>query len=303
MSVLYQHLGRRVRHKARTSYVSRRTVIAFFVLAFASKSALQAICNLDPTNAERVLLPAYHDSFKGANALKWWVSHFSVYNAGNKSVCIFPHSTGVGGELPAFANYIHPGQLLNPEFINYPKRVRSGACGPNSVVPATYFTVDKEGIDNLKMRLTLNVGGQCVREGTETVEIPVVRESSYRRDLINLIGIPLEATGTKYRYSLRIYDPDETGLGRVRVRAITEDGQEELGTIEVPLLKWRDPQYLAPAYAEISEFRSAFPGFRPNGFNRYIRLEISAMTADLRFWAMVSITDNETLHVTLSTPD
>jgi hypothetical protein len=55
----------------------------------------------------------------------------------------------------------------------------------------------------------------------------------------------------------------------------------------------------AVGYASIGQFTDAFPQL--NGLDK-VRVEVTPLTEGLRFWTFVSITNNETQHVTTITP-
>jgi hypothetical protein len=55
-----------------------------------------------------------------------------------------------------------------------------------------------------------------------------------------------------------------------------------------------------PGHARITDLVSAYPVL--TGVER-LRIEIEPLTPDVRFWAFVSTTNNETQHVTVTLPD
>jgi hypothetical protein len=120
--------------------------------------------------------------------------------------------------------------------------------------------------------------------------------------LLNLTDVP---TGDTFRSMLRIYDFDPIGfdpprLVRVRVYAIgppRPGGDPLLLETTYPLEAHpSDPFTEAPMATiplwTIDELMNA----------GRIRIEVEAQTPDLRFWAFVSATNNETQHVTIIAP-
>jgi hypothetical protein len=106
---------------------------------------------------------------------------------------------------------------------------------------------------------------------------------------VDLAAVPAE---TAFRPMLRIYDFDALPESRVRIRIFAFESNELLVDEEVRLIS---PGTQFPGYARFTAFPEVPEGTR-------VRIRIDALTPDLRLWAFVSITNNETQHVTLVTP-
>jgi len=121
----------------------------------------------------------------------------------------------------------------------------------------------------------------------------VVRENEFLSGALTLVNIP---TDSRFRETLRIYAVSDTAtvvhLRVVPLRSATPVAEEDLP------LRSGDAFGYVPAYAEIS-LRDRYPQLA-NG--QPVRLEISAPRPDLLLWAFVSVTNNETQHVTTVTP-
>ena len=106
------------------------------------------------------------------------------------------------------------------------------------------------------------------------------------------------------RETLRIYDFDGPADRVVAVRFFKDDASEAAVETQVTLRTFPaaviDPVYPeVPGYAQIGNFVRAFPELV--GASR-VRIEILPVTPGLRFWAFVSVTNNETQHVTAVLP-
>jgi hypothetical protein len=110
----------------------------------------------------------------------------------------------------------------------------------------------------------------------------------------------------KNRNTLRIYDIDgqQTTLVTVRVFGIhpivpgsTGVGKEDqlLGEKIIALQPFGAE---APGYAELGDLSQ----IAPLGNEQKVALEVEPLTPGLRMWAFVSITNNETQHVTVIAP-
>jgi hypothetical protein len=119
------------------------------------------------------------------------------------------------------------------------------------------------------------------------IELPLVREADFRSDEIDLNAIPREA---RFRLTLRVYGLDAGG--DVTVEQFNTLGNL-LSTTAVTLAAPAVPGLLT-GYAQIA--LDITPDTEP------IRLRISPRTANLRIWALASITNNDTSEVTLVQP-
>jgi hypothetical protein len=132
-------------------------------------------------------------------------------------------------------------------------------------------------------------------------EIPVVRERDFRTndDKIVLPDVPLD---DRYRVALRIYDADSRDGGQLRLRVVS--GTAGLVDTTVTLQHQTDPSMgnfqPRPAFLFIGDLVAAYPALR--NVEGRVQIELTSRTPGLRFWAMASITNNETQQVTTATP-
>jgi hypothetical protein len=127
-------------------------------------------------------------------------------------------------------------------------------------------------------------------------EIPVVTEEDFRSTTIALLGIPV---APHYRHTLRIYDFDGRGGARVAIRVYANDETTPRANVERTLglqtaERVTDASLpLAPAYLQLD------PGTLGSlAGAQTIRVEVEPLDAGLRLWSFVSVTNNQTHHVT-----
>jgi hypothetical protein len=158
---------------------------------------------------------------------------------------------------------------------------------------------------------TFNLRVQDVSRQAETwgTELPVVRESEFRSGRIELLNIPLD---DRFRQTLRIYDPDAHEHARFRIAlydttAVAQGLERSPGTLVAEMIveaqtgkTYRPGFPRVPSVAQLANFRDLLPNLPSSA---RLRIEIEPVTSGMRFWAFVSVTNNETQHVTLVTPN
>ncbi|MEK6371454.1 MAG: IPT/TIG domain-containing protein [Acidobacteriota bacterium] len=125
-------------------------------------------------------------------------------------------------------------------------------------------------------------------------EVPVVRERDLRAGAFSLSDIPTDA---RYRVKLRIYSL-ETARAPVEVRfhRMTAPFTKAGETVVKLSAATRD----TPAYAE-ADLEQIFPKLAGQGPFR-VEVRPHASSAKPSYWAFISITNNQTQHVTVVTP-
>ncbi len=239
-----------------------------------------AVIPANSTEFERILLPiAVPYELPGAFGSRW-ITHVTARNDNDASVIITPSP---GGCLITVCPTREVGAktTVTPEF---------GPAG----FPGGFIWVSKPGNSRVELNLRVqDVSRQALTWGTE---IPVVREGDLRTDTITLLEIP---TDSRFRSALRVYDFDGSFNNRVRVRIYELFANETLADTFLTLGMPNGLEDSAiPGIAQIGSLTDAFPGIA----NRRVRIEITPDTPGLRFWAFVSVTNNETQHVTTITP-
>lgn len=145
---------------------------------------------------------------------------------------------------------------------------------------------------NLRVR---DISRQAQTWGTE---IPVVREREFFQNrILSLLNVP---TDSRFRQTLRIYDVDTEEVNSIRLRIYNQETDALLVDQVQQFAFPPGPRgHTIPGRIQINNLADAYPAIR--GAER-VRVEITPATPQLRFWAFVSITNNETQHVTTITP-
>jgi hypothetical protein len=132
------------------------------------------------------------------------------------------------------------------------------------------------------------------------LEIPVVRQNEFHSDEISLLGF---ASGAGVRSALRVYAiPDSPGQTNLQVRAdfIAPDGTTVATTTLTPAGSVQSPLDLSrPGYAAIYDLASAFPVLQTL---EHFHVRLTPISGTNPYWAMGSVTDNDTQQVLIITP-
>lgn len=150
--------------------------------------------------------------------------------------------------------------------------------------------------EQAKVNITSRVWDKSRATQTAGAEVPIVRERDFRSSPIALIGIPI---APHYRHTLRIYDLDGRNGALVTIRLYANDETTPRATVTGTLTQFSgvratpDQLPVHPAYLQLDPATLA-----PISFDRTMRIEVEPAEAGLRLWAFVSVTNNETHHVT-----
>jgi len=246
-------------------------------------------------STEKVLLPiALNRPVSGANGAIF-ETRFSLLNMSTAPVLI------VGYDQNCLISSCQP--TLTPPAVTFFPQLYSFSSDFSAEVPALFLRVDRNFIDSVTMQLRVqDTSRQAQTWGTT---LPVVRESQALTSAAPLVDIPVEP---QFRQTLRIYDFDPAPGRSVRIRmyGIDENTSRPPGSPDPLLLSLRrDLRTVTsgggvnshPGYVELNGIGS-LPELA--GWRR-IRIDIEPVTTGLRFWAFVSVTNNETHHITVIT--
>jgi hypothetical protein len=154
------------------------------------------------------------------------------------------------------------------------------------------MNVPRDGAAGLQFSLRVrDLTRQAEALGTE---IPIVRERDLRSGAVYFPDIPTDA---RYRVKLRIYSL-QTARAPVEVRfhRMTAPFTQAGSTLVDLSAATRD----TPAYAEV-DLEQIFPKLGAQGpFRVEVRPQASSPLPS--YWAFISITNNQTQHVTVVTP-
>jgi len=249
---------------------------------------------------ERILFPVYASASlprPGAFGSQW-VTEASVRNESSTAVDLFQvrciyFCTCLGGTCA-------PGKPLQPGM-----RTSSLAFNDDDPrQPGIFVYVPRAAARGLSMNLRVRDLSRSA--GSFGTEIPVVRDDDQLEGTSRLLDIPMDA---RFRQHLRIYGiSSTTGASDVRVRVYDLDGISPLfeKTVHIVPPQRRallqpvdDPDVAWPGYAEIGNLRDVLAAA---AVPERVRIEIESLVPGLRYWAFVSVTNNDTQQITTVTP-
>lgn len=181
------------------------------------------------------------------------------------------------------------------------------AWGVHGVPPARYVVGLPEHLPDVSF--ALRVAEQSRLANTWGFTIPVVPETAAFTGAINLLDMPVEGD---FRTMLRVYDFDAELHFRepavVRVRLYAHDPEIKMprpGTDQLLFDREFSFRYApeglesyTPGYLEVPNVEKL--ATLPAG--KRLRIEVTPVTAGLRFWAFASVTHNETQQITVALP-
>ncbi|MGZ5463863.1 MAG: IPT/TIG domain-containing protein [Thermoanaerobaculia bacterium] len=240
---------------------------------------------------ERVLLPIDLSGLvHGANGTQW-STDFWMHNSGPVAVSIADRVCPAGETCPAVVPLtltLEAGHSLhNPDDFFQPDRSN----------PSQLLYVSREGARDVAMGLRVaDVSRHALNGGTD---LPVIRDDEFLTRTAQLFNVPLD--GQTFRLLLRVYDITYSEASYAVRFYPSGEGVEGpvYGTTLTAKTPGIGPFRPEAAYAELDithllQLRLAWP--------QSARIEIQPLTPGSRYWAVVSLTNNETQLVTLVTP-
>lgn len=261
-------------------------------VAFAKNGFRYSSSNFDDIWAP-VLVPLWLDGPTSGARGSTWSTELWLRNGADAPVTIIPWACGN-------VYYCFTQRVLAPSesLRNLPPGPpRSPNFTPNDdpIPPARVLYISRDDAPNVQARLRLRE----TKSGTVT-DLPTIRESDLR-GTIDIVGVPV---ATNARTTLRIY-----GVGDVfDVVDVYVLPQHEGADDAIALAAQR---VIVSAPFSLSEAFTAYPGYAEVDLSPllvaakdavHIAIVPAFNTVPPRFWAMVSITDNDTQRVTLATP-
>jgi hypothetical protein len=235
---------------------------------------------------ERILVPVWFaGTVPGANGSRWQ-SSFRLFNGHGvpliQNVDLLP--------IDQSCEFLCPGEPpIAPGSEIAPRLTRSW----QNSVPAAMLYVHRTLASQIGYQARIR--DQSRQSSTWGTEVPVVRNSTPRPGPVRLLDVPFE---DDFRVMLRIYGLEpETGGARVRVfdAASGDLLLEENVVLSFPqgsVIPWIR-YHSQPRYTELPDLQ-----LRPElATADRVRIEISGSA-----WGMVSVTHNESQHVTLLSP-
>ncbi|HEX6097832.1 MAG TPA: hypothetical protein VF432_16015 [Thermoanaerobaculia bacterium] len=165
--------------------------------------------------------------------------------------------------------------------------------------PAQFVYVDKAHAH--QFHVSTRVYDSAREEETAGAFVPSPRDEDFSAEGFALIGIPVAG---QFRSMLRIYDYDARDAAEVLVELYGDDAETPFASNVYALDAGPQPFTLttaqlpaAPAMAQVD----LTPLVDAAAYER-VRVSVRPVTPGLRLWGVVSITNNETHHVTVLTP-
>ena len=241
-----------------------------------------ASVNAQEVEVEKILLPiALRQPIPGAYG-SLWKTELWVRNDGQNPVEIVTDCQ-VGGCVP----YLMPPGVAERELgIIYPR---------SDQPPGVFLLADPRYAGDLQ--ISLRIRDLSRQELTWGTELPVVRSTDLRVGKLGFLDVPLEA---RFRQMLRLYsmaaEPIPVTVSFFEIPWRTLAPQPALATRALTIAPSASGNF--PGYVELPDFASTIPELI--GKER-VYVEIRSDSA-LPFWGFISVTNNETQHVTTITP-
>jgi hypothetical protein len=238
---------------------------------------------------QRVLLPLVDAETHGANG-SVWRTDVSMLVLSDTAPEIHPEACEIFLECFPYTTPLRKQfDLLQSGYL-----VSSGSGGQFIYVRAE---------DAGKTRFNARVYDSSRFNETAGSEVPVVREPQFRTDTVALLNIPISS---QYRHMLRIYDADARNGARVAIRVYAADEEQPRANF-IRKLTVPSGGFTTTTTNALLPIRPAYTQLDPidllNDIDfRVMRIEVEPLDPGLRIWAFASITNNETQHVTVISP-
>ncbi|HWW60782.1 MAG TPA: IPT/TIG domain-containing protein, partial [Thermoanaerobaculia bacterium] len=237
---------------------------------------------------ERALLPIYIDGRTTGVGGTQWQTDFWLRNNGGIGIALAPWTCPPDLACPAvfpLTRSLQSGESLH----NLPSFNREPAENPGRIL---YYTKGAKLATGLRVA---DVSRQSLNAGTE---LPVVRNNELVSTTLQLLNVP---TGPQFRHMLRIYDLTSSQTA-YRVNLHKQVEGTAAGDLVATFELKATPAQNGPFRDQPSYAQAQLNAYFASNIGTPLRVEIVPETPDSRFWAFVSITNNDTQLVTLSTP-
>jgi hypothetical protein len=213
---------------------------------------------------------------QGANG-SLWDTQLYVHNGTSESIYI--------GSCVDFFSILRP--MVPPGFTGR-HDVGSGLGAIRCVIGRNDLP---RGLDGVGLHLRVqDLSRQSQTWGTE---IPIVPRAGMLDEPVALINVPVNQ---EFRQALRVYAWDSSLPHRFHVEFLSASGallaQEELATST-----YSTPSF--PGFAQRLALSDDYPAIAGE---QTVTIRITPLSPNPEYWAFVSVTNNETQHVTLITP-
>jgi hypothetical protein len=268
-----------------------RFIVLLLGTIVATDAAAQA------SDYTRVFIPLRLVELPGAFGTRW-STDLAIWNQSDRPAAVFSQLCIWTCQCGPQAGCVPRIEVLPGR--QYPEELVSGN-DEAGFVPGLFIHVESAVADRVAFNLRLFEESQ--RDTEFGIEVPVVRERDFLTLETWLVNIPV---GDSSRAHLRIYgleSPSGTAVVRVRIYPDDADGPSYDETVVIPVA---DFELTIP---KPGDFNAIVPGYlamlltdEMTADADVVRIAIEPVTAELRFWAMASVTSNTTQNVTLVTP-
>ena len=170
---------------------------------------------------------------------------------------------------------------------------------PASFVGGHFVWVRADRFDEVSVNARVYDANRITQ--TAGAELPIPRDDEFTSDVITLLDIPVAA---QFRHTLRIYDDAARDGVQVLIRIYADD-EIEPRVVMTQTLRSKDAALRAgtarlPVYPAMAELQLS--QLLPLEGLESLRVELQPLGNGTRLWSFVTITNNETHHVTTVTP-
>ena len=238
---------------------------------------------------ERVLLPIYtNEPVSGANGSQWQTDFWLRNNSSTKTLTLAPWPCGTICP-PVFPNSF--SLQSETALHNLPQ----GFDPTPGTVSRILYLLRNEPEVSMSLRVA-DISRSALNAGTE---IPVIREAEFLDAPADLLNVPYDPS--KFRLMLRIYDPFVTSAQyRVTLYGQTEGAAPLEHDVTLTAQSPQTGQFRTEAavaqydFTPLADVDKVWPAA--------FRIHIEPLVPGSRYWAFVSITNNDTQHVTIVSP-
>jgi hypothetical protein len=270
--------------------LARSWLLVFFLVQVCAP-----ILAADRGSYDALLVPVYDSGAGGFGSN--WQSVLRIYNGADAPAAFGTHVyappctiSACSGPIPAHATVLFGyGPNQRQGFIIYPPK-------------------DLRGYLQYKLRIR-DLSRETLTWGTE---IPLVWESEFRETPIDLLDVP---TSSEFRQTVRVFSMRTMqSVATIRIYSQPEAdyalvqpappptllGELEVALAPTPLDPYADPAFpIQPAFARVDHLTAVLPQIQSN---ERVRVSIQSATPGIPIWGFVTVTNNETQHVTTLTP-
>ncbi len=238
----------------------------------------------DASTWSRVLLPLTDTDIPGANG-SLWKTELTGFIDSATLVHIVPEGCG-SREDPC---------QLPPAGVAIDLR-RESLIG--SGFPAQFIYVRKP--DAKKLIVSTRVYDASKSTETAGAFVPTARDEDFSAEGFNVIGVPV---AEQFRSTLRVYDATASVDGQIQFRLFGDEEKVPFHTGVAQLVS--DPNRitfttaLLPAHPSIAQIDLS--ALIPPRYSR-VRVQVATDDGSLRLWGFVSVTNNQTSHVSVIAP-